>query len=483
MFVISFLLCLSYFFKTTANNIKYNLTSRIDSLVALKNKTTEPDLNFDLNNVKQYSSAYYNILLDIKNTFKPSYMDINLIMANSAPIKSYSEAYGLTLSLNKQETIDIKDNNYNNINILKMFETYKKGDNNYFNPLPLYSCQNKDFSLIHYKYHQVVSTYNDESLISYLKIKNGRTFNDDEIAKGSLVCIITPDTYQYVDGKINKIKVGDYISYSIMLPSDGDLQIYKTYDLKVIGILNDYIYYKPNDATNYSKGVIIPEKLFLEMYDEAMHIDNEDTFYLFMPCIISLNNIDDIDSFVSYMENLNLLNDDDIKYETALDSYYSFAGNIEALAINASFLFKFSLIASMILYMLLISLDLNKRKKEIGLYLTLGEKKTKLMIQLAIEYILLSLIALVLAIIFAFFLNKYLTYLFQNIDYFNNFIETDKILDYSKSIQIIDSFKISIGNYSILMIIGLEIIITIISTILSLLPLFKFKTREIITYE
>lgn len=482
MFVISCLLCSSYFFKNIGNQVKSSLTKSVSSKVALNNNLSLGNLNSDINTVQRDAENYYSDLTNIKNTFNPKYMDINLKM-NGKLIKAYSDAYGLTFSSNSSEVKEANTNgDYLNIYAISSFYEYKKGRSDYYSSFPLYSCQNSDFSIIHYKYNHHTYKLGEEYIDKYTRIQKGRTFNDREIENGSLVCVITPNTYQYVDGQIKKVNVGDYISYSIIETSNEDIEIYKTYDLEVIGILSDDIHYTPT-GNNFSNGAIIPEKLFLEIYDDAKHVDKDNIYYLFMPVIATLADFEDIEKFITYMQDLNTIEGKDIRYETSLDSYYSFAGHIEAISYNASFLFKFALIATIFLYILIINLDLNRRRKEIGLLSSLGQSKTSIMIELIIQYLIISIVALIFAVIVSLLISKYLVAIFENIDSISNFAIEEKTLDYTDGINAINNLKININNIQILEISGIEIISIILSTIISVLSTFTIKVREVMIDE
>lgn len=482
MFVISCLLYTSYFFKNIGNQVKSGFTKNVNSLVALNNNLTLGRQDFDINTVQRATEEYYSDLNNIKNEFNPKYIDINLRM-NGKLIKAYGDVYGLTFNSNPSEVKEANTNgDYFNIFDISAFDEYKEGRLDYYSPFPLYSCQNSDFSIIHYKYNYYTYQEGEEIIVNYSKIKKGRTFNDRELEKGSLVCVITPNTYQYVDGKIKKVNVGDYISYSIMETSNGNIEIYKTYDLKVIGILNDDIHYTPK-GTSFSQGAIIPEKLFLEMYMEANQVDKDEAYYLFMPVIATLSDFKDMEKFINYMQDLNTIQGKSIDYETSLDTYYSFAGHIEAISYNTSFLFKFALIATIFLYILIINLDLNRRRKEIGLLSSLGQSKTSIMLELILQYLIISIIALIFAVVVSILINKYLVAIFENMDFISSFNVEDKILDYTDGINTINNLRINIDNIQILKISGIEIITIILSTIISVLSIFTIKVREVMIDE
>lgn len=482
MFVISCLLCSSYFFKNIGNQVKDSLTKSVSSKVALNNNLSLDNLNFDLSTVQKTSEEYYSDLTIFKNKFNPKYMDINLKM-NGKLLKAYGDAYGLAFGSNSSEVKEANaTGDYLNISAISAFDEYKKGKLDFYSSFPLYSCQNSDFSIIHYKYNRLIYQHGEEFIEEYTKIIKGRTFNDREIENGSLVCVITPNTYQYVNGQIKKVNVGDYISYSIMETNSGDIEVYKTYDLEVIGILNDDIHYTPT-GNNFSYGAIIPEKLFLEMYDETKQIDKENTYYLFMPVIATLSDFKDMEKFINYMQDLNTIQGKSIDYETSLDTYYSFAGHIEAISYNTSFLFKFALIATIFLYILIINLDLNRRRKEIGLLSSLGQSKTSIMLELILQYLIISIIALIFAVVVSILISKYLVAIFENMDFISNFNVEDKILDYTDGINTINNLRINIDNIQILKISGIEIITIILSTIISVLSIFTIKVREVMIDE
>ena len=267
-----------------------------------------------------------------------------------------------------------------------------------------------------------------------------------------------------------------------METNNEDIEIYKTYDLKVIGILSDDIHYTPT-SNNFTNGAIIPEKLFLEMYDEVKQLDKDNIYYLFMPVIATLADFEDIEKFITYMQDLNTIQGKNIEYETSLDTYYSFAGHIEAISYNASFLFKFALIATIFLYILIINLDLNRRKKEIGLLSSLGQSKTSIMLELILQYLIISIIALIFAVVVSLLISKYLVVIFDNMDSISNFTTEDKTLDYADGIKAINNLKININNIQILKISGIEIISIILSTIISVLSIFTIKVREVMIDE
>ena len=128
-------------------------------------------------------------------------------------------------------------------------------------------------------------------------------------------------------------------------------------------------------------------------------------------------------------------------------------------------------------------MDLNRRRKEIGLLSSLGQSKTSIMLELILQYLIISIIALIFAVVVSLLISKNLVAIFENMDFISNFNVEDKILDYTDGINTINNLRINIDNIQILKISGIEIITIILSTIISVLSIFTIKVREVMIDE
>ena len=228
------------------------------------------------------------------------------------------------------------------------------------------------------------------------------------------------------------------------------------------------------------------KKQLLKIYEDAKDINKKfglgyNEYLLYYPCIMTLNSFDDIDKFVEYIEELNSYGNKEYTYETSLDSYYSFAGNLETISDNSNILFKFSLVVSILLNIFIINLDLNRRKKEIGLLSSLGQSKKSLMIELILEYVMVLLISLIIAVLIS---NVVASSFIKTLEFNTEAIDTsNKILDYSSGIKILNNTNININFLDFIKITLIESAIIIITTILSVIQILSIKVREVMIDE
>ena len=105
------------------------------------------------------------------------------------------------------------------------------------------------------------------------------------------------------------------------------------------------------------------------------------------------------------------------------------------------------------------------------------------MLELILQYLIISIIALIFAVVVSLLISKNLVAIFENMDFISNFNVEDKILDYTDGINTINNLRINIDNIQILKISGIEIITIILSTIISVLSIFTIKVREVMIDE
>lgn len=489
MFVISSLICLSYSVNNASNELIKQIKNSTSAKVLIDtNLSTSSNRDIYLYSNDQLTSLSNLVFEDLNSIFDEfncKYMDINMQYSNYGIVKSYSEINGVLTTVNEYVLQEIKNStNINDYfyNETMVFEKYLNNQINYWQSYNLISTRNVNFSDIYYEYE--FDGYGEQKKAA---ISLGRTFKQEEIDNGDYVCVITPNTYYYKDGNLTKVEVGDYIEYSIMSPVDGEAYVYDTYEFEVIGILNQdkMVADKYNSVTN---GAIIPEKLFLEIYEKAKIIGKENSleyseYIYYYPCIITLNNYDEAERLVEYLKDLNNLDDKNYIYETSLDSYYAIAGNLEALSENANILFKFSIIVSILLFIFMINTDLNRRKKEVGLLRSFGEEKSHLIIEFTLQYLFIALLSLLLAIIVSIFISNIFIKDLVSVTTTNSSLMSDKILDYTNSINIIKNASINIELKDTVEIGLLEFLTITIVTILSMLRILSVKVREVLINE
>lgn len=476
MFVISLLLCVTFSVKNVSDVLNNKIAASVNPVVSINASNSVFSYLRDYDSLRkigyqEYCEMYYEDYYQLIDELKPQYYDLNMTITNQSLV-SYSDE-GLLYDVADSELLSkIKRNKVSEEDIqekLSSFNGWQSGKYEYCPSIPLCSTSKSEFTDLHYHFNEAT-------------IEDGRTFNDDEIDNGASTCVLTSNIFLYKDGSFTKVEVGDYIKYSIAQVLNGEVNIYEEYEFEVIGILNGDKYRNHNDDIGRSY-VIIPEKTLMEIYEEVKSYKLSEFDYIQVyPSIITLNSFKDIDKFVEKIGELNEFGDRNYKYETALDAYYGFAGNLDTLSLNSDILFKFSFVVSILLTIFIVSLDLNRRKKEIGLLASLGESKVAIMVQLVLEYLIIIVFTMIIA---AFVSNIISNQFIDKIDLNPEVsdIFNDKTLDYSDSISILNNTKLAIDFVDLIKICLIQTVVILFTIILSPIQIFTIKVRKIMIDE
>lgn len=333
----------------------------------------------------------------------------------------------------------------------------------------------------------------------------GRVFTSSEIENGSHVCILNEVAY-YIDKEgIRQVRTGDKIPLTIDI--DGKT---KTYEFEVIGIVSgqegdiniqNTAYYElygqvaflPEDYRNM---IFIPDEALREIYSDFVDIQNKYNYQVtknsndkfsnsvvyygqnlgVRPVVISINNINSIKPISTYLnekiDELNKVSNRVIeyKYYSNFDNYVSVIGS---LSTNTK-LFSFLSIISIILFLIVLSLyiisDIENNKKEIAIRRCLGQNNKNVFKDILIEYLLLGIIPIILALIITYFLSN------AYINYINN-----SFFDVTSGMTVFNNYitKIDVEPLTIITIIKV-VILWIISLLISLtITYFKIKNMSI----
>lgn len=475
MFVISLLLCVTFSIKNVSDVLNNKIAASVNPVVSINAANSVFSYQRDYDSLRKigyqkYCEMYYEDYYQLIDELKPQYYDLNMTMTMQSLV-SYSDE-GLLYDVDGDLLSKIKRNKVSEEDIqekLPSLDGWLSGKYEYLRSIPLCSTNKSEFTDLHYHFNEAT-------------IEEGRTFNDDEIDNGALACVLTSNIFLYKDGSFTKVEVGDYIKYSIAQVLDGEVNTYEEYEFEVIGILNDRKYHNHNDVIGRSY-TIIPEKTFMKIYEDVKSYKLSEFDYIQVyPSIITLNSFKDIDKFVEKIGELNEFGDRNYKYETALDAYYGFAGNLDTLSLNSDILFKFSFVVSILLTIFIVSLDLNRRKKEIGLLASLGESKVAIMVQLVLEYLIIIVFTMIIA---AFVSNIISNQFIDKIDLNPEVsdIFNDKTLDYSDSISILNKAKLTIDFVDLIKICLIQTVVILFTIILSAIQIFTIKVRKIMIDE
>lgn len=348
-----------------------------------------------------------------------------------------------------------------------------------------------------------------DSIQGVIKITQGTTFTEKQIEDKENVVLISE-----AFAKLNKLTVGDTftIDRTYAQINESGEQVYDGVDsveLKVIGLFTPE---SPtsNDLSDLQKETETVNMSFTQdtIYMPADFASDEmQTFYKTLiekyPDQFNGVSVEDITASSENFQPIFILKSPNVAEEfkknaqkelpdslvvrTSLDSYQTIAQSMTSLASIANFAFIFAIVACILIVTLVIVLFLRDRKHELGIYLAIGEKKSKILGQILIEVFVVSIVAIVLSVFTGTFLAKGVSK--QIIDSETSSQSSDYIVDsiaLSNAVlptteEINDSFSISFSFPSIMLIIGIGLLTIIVATVIPVIYILRLNPRKILT--
>lgn len=258
----------------------------------------------------------------------------------------------------------------------------------------------------------------DEEMIAYLEIKGagsskldlvengtlkiieGRLFNTAEIKNASNVIVISKEIAEY-----NNLNIGDKLTLgNNIIVSDKNQFISEDYEIigifeakkeyerdatgELIEMANNYldVMFMPNDAIKN-----IHEKITLEA--KKNNLNPYDSFHAVVRYV--LRNVDDLDYFKN--ENMNLLPKGFVFADNS-ENLTSLSAPVENMKDISNIIVYASIFTSIIVIGLISILFCKERKQEMGIYLALGERKIRIAMQILLETLIISFIAITISI-------------------------------------------------------------------------------------
>ena len=432
--------------------------------ISVKNALLNTEKSFtDLIPVEVSIVDDYSYFLDDSDTSLTE--DIVKKIGNSSYIKNYYYYYKYYLGSDKLENGkedvivragDSDDNEYHAFNSFDIYGAFKKT-----------VIQQEDGSI---------------------KIISGNSFADENIKNGDNVILVSQEVA--IKNKLevgDKIKLGSQINiysadsttvedeYTII----GIFETSKSYERDTEGNLveieSQYVdtIYMPNEAVKNIHNKVITER-------EKQNVDDYDPFSI--ETKYQLNSIDDIEEFKS--ENLNALPKGYV-FEDNSESISSVTGPMNNMKDLSNIIVYASIIASIIIIGLISILFCKERKKEMGIYLALGERKKNIAMQLLFETLLVAIIAITISVFTGNMIAKNVSNkMLQNqITEQNTKLSESNYYNYDSLIddeEIISNYNVSLNGSTILMIYGISILSISLATILPICYTLKLNPRKIL---
>lgn len=267
----------------------------------------------------------------------------------------------------------------------------------------------------------------------YIKIVDGSTFSDKDITDGMQRVIISKEV-----ADLNNLKVGDQLVFDVTgeyyneedmmredegtdegeMTDDGGLNepevITFDFPTEVVGIFTvvkkeETKEKTPEEVSNESwqameqiNTIYAPNKLVqslnAQMQEKIWKMPLEDVAgNEYYQSTYILNSIDDLEAF---REEANALITKEYYHVVASsDQYDQIAGGMQKLGKISGYVVIIAVAAALMIISLIVLLFLRDRKHELGIYLSLGESRAKIIGQILVELLLTSALALILSLI------------------------------------------------------------------------------------
>lgn len=349
-------------------------------------------------------------------------------------------------------------------------------------------------------------------------LTQGRSFTDEELASGANVIILDEsfkriNDYQCNDDPLNEdfiicefdrgtLNVGDKVHLSTILRSS-EQRVIDSQDIEyeIIGFYrplkntssNNFSFDIPDykDRIYTSKNNI--EKVISNYYEEfknaAQILPTNNITTFISSATIRLNDPEYVNTFKEKLKTM--LNNEAILHVNiyaSSDTYEAVCGPLESLSFISDIIFVVSVLVAVLILSLVITLFIKDRRHEIGIYVSLGEKKWRIVSQIVLEVYLTGVLALGLSLFSGNLIGQHLseTILASQIEKQKEVIETKlsnlgSVNPDNVDIHVVENeFEIEINSEFILTIFGVGSTVMIISSLIPVAYTLRIKPKDIL---
>lgn len=232
--------------------------------------------------------------------------------------------------------------------------------------------------------------------MNFMQVEAINTFNLDDDYKNNKIELVSGEAFDEDDSDVaiisyelatsNDLKTGD----EIKLKDNNE----EEHTLKIIGI------YQNSDSNgfnnNYNK-IYIDIKSAEEFLDEETYNNGD---YKISSAVFYLNDPEMVDEFKKEANKLVTdLEDRYLKLDIDTSAYDRMTSSIEGVKNFSNIILIVVIVASIVVISLMVINSLKDRNYELGVLLSLGEKKIKIILQFILELVIIAIISFILSIL------------------------------------------------------------------------------------
>ncbi|WP_067837053.1 ABC transporter permease [Amphibacillus sediminis] len=333
------------------------------------------------------------------------------------------------------------------------------------------------------------------------KLVDGRVFNQEEIDNGATVGLISTKL-----AELNNVSVGDTIVFENKVMDydtddiDGTLIDAREVPIEVIGIFetqtlkeesedgfDSFIDFMDIDFQNtiYTSNQVISNEsrwrnqVYASVDEEyAEYYEEEEQNEYFRPIYV-LNGPDDSEAFAEEVKPLlppfyTVIN--------AMDQYDNIAGPVESMSNLSGYVLTAAVIATVLIIGLVVLLFLRDRKHELGIYLSLGEKRARVVGQIVIEVMTVALIAITLSLFTGNLLASSVsdTLIEANQDQDQDFYYYSEFQTNLTTSDVIESYEVELSMQYVIIFYLVGLATVLVSTVIPLVYIVRLNPKKIL---
>ncbi|WP_026675602.1 ABC transporter permease [Alkalihalobacterium bogoriense] len=336
------------------------------------------------------------------------------------------------------------------------------------------------------------------------QIVEGRVFTNEEVENGAAVTVISKKL-----AEVNNLHVGDnLILTSAVIDYTGQQEeILDSRDvpLEIVGLFEPVTVERTEDENNQhgmwdfmdmetQNTVYVPNDIVLSerKYDleKRMELDEEfrkmveeegDAWLqeYYQPIYI-LNSTDDAQAFA---EDALTLVPDYYVVRHASDQYDSISGPIKSMSKLSGYVLIVSVAASILIIGLVVLLFLRDRRRELGIYLSLGERRGRVIGQIVIEVFVIALIGITLSLFTGNLIASGVSGTLMQSDTVNQdefYYYGDDFTSNLTTSDVLNSYEVQLSPTYILMFIIIGLATVLFSTIIPLIYIVRLNPKKIL---
>lgn len=336
------------------------------------------------------------------------------------------------------------------------------------------------------------------------ELVEGRIFSQEEVDNGSSVAIISKKLAEK-----NNLHVGDTFTLENAVytydDETGEEDLFTSRDvvLEIIGLFEsrsvkteqensgdqsifDWLDIDYQNTIYVSNEIVISESEY--EWEEYMKADEEfaeimaeedGSFEYYTPLFV-LSNSEYSDAFA---EEITPLLPELYTVINATDHYDTIAGPINSMSKLSKYVLIAAVIATVLIIGLVVLLFLRDRKHELGIYLSLGEKRSRVIGQILIEVMVIAFIGITLSLFSGNFLAGQISDSMIKSDtqsHYDDYIYYDELQSDLTTDDVLASYKVDFNFSYILGFYAIGLLTILISTVIPLVYIVRLNPRKIL---